>query len=334
MTQSIAPVPMTEVWRGALLESLHLGHAVICDAQGGILRAWGDPRAVIYPRSSCKMIQALPLLTSGAADKYGLGSEHLALACASHNGAAIHTDRVRAWMGQLGLDDDALRCGPQVPDDEAARNALIRAFEAPCQVHNNCSGKHAGFLTLTRHMGAGPDYVEIDHPVQQAALAAFEEVTDETSMGYGIDGCSAPNFACTLQGLARAMAWFASAQDRGDRGSAAASRLVAAMIRHPELVAGEGRACTELMRAMDGRAAIKTGAEGVFVAILPERRLGVAVKIADGATRASECVIAAILVSLGVLDAEHPATRKRMNAPLLNRRGIDTGSVRPAAGLL
>ena len=334
MTQSIAPVPMTEVWRGALLESLHLGHAVICDAQGGILRAWGDPRAVIYPRSSCKMIQALPLLTSGAAEKYGLGSEHLALACASHNGAAIHTNRVRAWLDRLGLDDDAFRCGPQVPDDEAARNALIRAFEAPCQVHNNCSGKHAGFLTLCQHMGAGPDYVAIDHPVQQAALAAFEEVTDETSPGHGIDGCSAPNFACTLQGLARAMAWFASAEDRGDRASAAASRLVAAMIRHPELVAGEGRACTELMRAMDGRAAIKTGAEGVFVAILPERRLGVAVKIADGATRASECAIAAILVGLGVLDAEHPATRKRTNAPLLNRRGIDTGCIRPAAGLL
>jgi L-asparaginase II len=334
MTQAIAPVPMAEVWRGALLESLHLGHAVICDAQGGIVRSWGDPRAVIYPRSSCKMIQALPLLTSGAADKYGLGSEHLALACASHNGAAIHTDRVRAWLDRLGLDDDAFRCGPQVPDDEAARNALIRAYAAPCQVHNNCSGKHAGFLTLCQHMGAGPDYVEIDHPVQQAALAAFEEVTDETSPGHGIDGCSAPNFACTLQGLARAMAWFARAGDRGDRASAAAARLVAAMIRHPELVAGEGRACTELMRAMDGRAAIKTGAEGVFVAILPARRLGVAVKIADGATRASECAIAAILVGLGVLDAAHPATRKRMNAPLLNRRGIDTRSVRPAAGLL
>lgn len=327
------PVPMAEIWRGDLLESLHLGHAVICDADGGILRAWGDPGAVIYPRSSCKMIQALPLVTSGAAAKYGLGSEQLALACASHNGAAIHTDRVSAWMDQLGLGDADFRCGPQEPADLPARDALIRAHQSPCQVHNNCSGKHAGFLTLAAHMGAGPEYVEIDHPVQQAALAAFEDVTGEDSPGYGIDGCSAPNFATTLHGLARAMARFASAHDRSDRTSAAAAQLTEAMIAHPDLVAGEGRACTALMRAMEGRAAVKTGAEAVFTAILPEKRLGIAVKITDGATRASECAITAILVGLGVIDPAGPAARTYMNAPLLNRRGVNCGSIRPAAAL-
>ncbi len=327
------PVPMAEIWRGDLLESLHLGHAVICDADGGILRAWGDPGAVIYPRSSCKMIQALPLVTSGAAAKYGLGSEQLALACASHNGAAIHTDRVSAWMDQLGLGDADFRCGPQEPADLPARDALIRAHEIPCQVHNNCSGKHAGFLTLAAHMGAGPEYVEIDHPVQQAALAAFEDVTGEDSPGYGIDGCSAPNFATTLYGLARAMAWFASAHDRSDRTSAAAAQLTEAMIAHPDLVAGEGRACTALMRAMEGRAAVKTGAEAVFTAILPEKRLGIAVKITDGATRASECAITAILAGLGVIDPASPTARTYMNAPLLNRRGVNCGSIRPAAAL-
>lgn len=330
----LASVPLVDVWRGDIVESRHTGHAVICDADGAILRSWGDPEAVIYPRSSCKMIQALPLLTSGAADKYGLGSEALALACASHNGARIHTDRVSRWLGQLGLGEGDLRCGPQEPADLPARDAMIREGESPCQIHNNCSGKHTGFLTLAQHMGAGPEYVEIDHPVQEAVRTAFEEVTGVQSPGYGIDGCSAPNFATTLRGLARSMAWFATASGRSDRQSQAAARLTEAMIAHPELVAGEGRACTRLMRAMPGRAAIKTGAEGVFVAILPERGLGVAVKIADGATRASECTIAAILISLGVLDPDAPEAQAYAFAPLENRRGLGVGEIRPVQSLL
>lgn len=324
------PVPLSEIWRGQLLESFHSGHAVICDDTGQIVQAWGEPRAAIYPRSSCKMIQALPLITSGAAAAAGLTSEHLALCCASHNGAEIHTKRVRDWLADLALDDDALRCGPQMPDDPTERTHLIRTDASPCQYHNNCSGKHSGFLTLAKHLGAGPEYIDIGHPVQQACLADFEEVTQETSPTFGIDGCSAPNFACSVQGLARAMAWFASADQRTDALSSAANQLTRAMMTHPELVAGEGRACTELMRAMDGKAAIKTGAEGVFVAILPEQRLGVALKIADGATRASECAITALLVKLGVLDAEHPAAKRYLNAPILNRRGIETGTIRPA----
>ncbi len=324
---------MTELWRGQILESLHLGHAVVCDGAGRVLHAWGDPEAVIYPRSSCKMVQALPLLSSGAADKFGLTGEHLALACASHNGAAIHTDRVRAWLARLGLAETALRCGPQEPGDIPARDALIRTGHAPCQIHNNCSGKHSGFLTLCAHMGAGPEYTELDHPVQQAALAAFEDTTGQSSPGHGIDGCSAPNFATTVHGLARAMAYFATAADRSDRQSAAAARLTQAMMAHSELVAGEGRACTELMRAMQGRAAVKTGAEGVFVAILPQRRLGVALKIADGTTRASECAVTAILCALGVLEPGHAAARKYMNAPVLSRRGLHAGEIKPAAGL-
>ncbi len=331
MTQ---PVPMTEIWRGPFLESVHSGHAVICDDTGQIVRSWGDPHATVLPRSSSKMVQALPLITSGAAAKYGLTSEHLALACASHNGAAIHTDRVKAWLDHLGLSDDDFRCGPQMPNDPPARDALIIGDDSPCQMHNNCSGKHSGFLTLNQHMGGNAEYIEVDHPVQQACLAAFEETTGETSPGYGIDGCSAPNYASSLLGMARSMAWFASAADRSDRQSAAAEQLTTAMIKHPELVAGEGRACTELMRAMNGRVAIKTGAEAFFIAIIPEKRMGVALKIADGTTRASECAIAAILVELGVLEADHPATRKFMNAPILNRRGIDTGMIKPAAGFI
>lgn len=326
MTQ---PAPFAEIWRGPFLESAHLGHAVICDETGQIVEAWGNPEQVILPRSSSKMIQALPLIQSGAADAAGLGTEQLALACASHNGAAIHTDRVKRWLKDLGLGDDDFRCGPQEPADRDAMEAMIRADESPCQVHNNCSGKHAGFLTLSRHLKAGPEYIDPDHPVQKACLDAFEAVTGETSPGYGIDGCSAPNHASTLHGMARAMAHFAAAPD-----GSAERRLHEAMRLHPELVAGEGRACTELMRAMDGKVALKTGAEGFFIAILPERKLGIALKAACGTTRAAECAIAALLVRLGALDKDHPATLKRMNAPILNRRDIETGTLKPAPGLL
>ena len=326
------PVDLVEVWRGDLLECVHQGHAVVCDDQGQIVAAWGDPQAVIYPRSSCKMVQALPLLESGAGS--GLTDEQLALACASHNGEATHTVRVSKWLADLGLTDDALRCGPQLPLDRNTRNAMIRTDDSPCQVHNNCSGKHAGFLTLAKHLNAGPDYELIDHPVQQACKAAFEETTQETSPMFGIDGCSAPNHACTLHGLARSMSFFATAKDRSDSRSKAAVKLTNAMIGHPNLVAGDTRACTELMQAMGGQAAIKTGAEGVFIAILPERRMSIALKITDGATRASEAAIATLLVGLGVLDAQHPAAVARMSPPIQNRRGLTTGHIKPVAALL
>jgi len=326
--------PLIEVWRGPFLESEHRGHAVVCGAGGAVVEAWGDSDKVILPRSSAKMIQALPLVESGAAEAFGLAEAQLALACASHQGAPIHTDMVTAWLADLGLGDDALRCGPQPPRDTADKHAMIRAGESPCQWHNNCSGKHTGFLTLGRHLGAGPEYVDPDHPVQKAVRGAFEDVSGEESPGFGIDGCSAPNFATSLHGLARAMAFFAAADpEASSTRERAAGRLALAMRRHPELVAGEGHACTELMRAMGGKVAIKTGAEGVFVAILPEQRLGVALKITDGATRAAEAAMAAILVRLGVLETEHPATRKRLNAPVTNWRGIETGSIRASAAL-
>jgi len=320
-------VPLVEIWRGDMIESVHSGHAVVCDAKGEIVEAQGDPRSVIYPRSSCKMIQALPLLESGAAEAAGLGDEHLALACASHTGAAIHTGRVSRWLEQQYYGDGDLRCGPQMPSDPEAHEALFCSHTAPRQVHNNCSGKHAGFLTLNRHLGGGAEYIDPEHPVQRAVRAAFEDVTGDESPRFATDGCSAPNFATSVHGLARAMARFAAAGD-DDARARAMLRLRGAMMRHPELVAGEGEFATILMREAEGRAAIKSGAEGVYVAILPERGLGVALKIADGASRASECAMTAILVRLGILDAASPAVRKYLGAPILNRRNIVTGEIR------
>lgn len=324
------PVVLAEVLRGDLVESRHRGHAVIADARGAVIAAWGDPGARVFPRSSCKMLQALPLVESAAGAR--LAGEQLALACASHNGAAMHVTRVAAWLADLGLAEPDLRCGPQVPDDAAERHRLRDVGASPCQLHNNCSGKHAGFLALSRELGGGPEYVDIDHPVQVAARTAFEEMCGAPILGWGVDGCSAPAFATTMQGLATAMARMADPRGLGAVRAEAARRLVAAMAAHPLLVAGEGRACSELMAAMPGGVAVKTGAEAVYVAILPERGLGVAVKIDDGATRGSECAITALLVRLGAIAADDPAAARRLTPPILTRRGVAAGAIRPASG--
>ncbi|MGL5009994.1 MAG: asparaginase, partial [Paracoccaceae bacterium] len=254
-------VPLVEIVRGGRLESLHWGHAVICDGKGQIVQSWGNDQTVIYPRSSCKMIQALPLVESGAGRD--LTPAHLALACASHQGDAVHTQLVTRWLADLGLGEGDLRCGAHEPFGHETRDGLVRAGEAPCQIHNNCSGKHTGFLMMNRHLKGGAEYVEIDHPLQQAILQVTNEVTDEVSVGFGIDGCSAPNHACSIAGLARAMGAFAAASGRGDTRDRAMQRLRDAMYAHPDLVAGEGRACTELMRAVTAPVALKTGAEAV-----------------------------------------------------------------------
>ena len=327
-------VPFVERWRGEFLECVHNGQAVIVDGSGQIVKAWGNPHATVLPRSACKMVQALPLIESGAADRYALTTEHLALACASHQGAHIHTDRVSAWLGDLGLGESDLRCGPQFPDDLPARSELIKADQKPCQIHNNCSGKHAGFLTLNKHLGGDADYIDPDHPVQIAARAALEETSGIESPGFGIDGCSAPNFATTLFGLAKSMAFFANAVEGNTTRETAAVRLREAMMAHPDLVAGETRACTELMREMSGRGVVKTGADGVFTAILPKQGFGIALKIRDGATVASNCAITAILCSLGVLDPDSRAARNRMNTVVKSRRGLDAGIVKPSPELV
>ena len=324
-------VPLVEVWRAEMLESVHLGHAVVVRPDGEVVAAWGEPSVTVYPRSACKMIQALPLVEAGLE----AAPRRLALACASHNGAAIHLDGVTEWLGDLGLGEADLRCGSHVPRDPDESRRLVLEDAAPDQRHNNCSGKHTGFLALTRHLGADAEYVDPTHPVQRAVRAAFEETTGEASPGFAIDGCSAPNFATSLTGLATAMARFAAATGDGDGRDRAMHALRTAMVAHPDLVAGEGRACTSLMRDMGG-VAVKTGAEGVFVAVLPDTPhgpLGVAVKAADGATRAAETAIAALLVRLGALDPAAPAARGLIDAPIRNWRGLVTGAVRPAEGL-
>jgi len=334
MNEPANPV-LAEVWRGEILECVHRGTAVVATAAGEVVEAWGDPARVVLPRSSFKMIQALPLVDSGAADAAGLSNRHLALACASHSGARLHTGLAASWLAGIGLAEADLRCGAHTPGDPEAAHALYAAGTAPGQFHNNCSGKHCGFLTMNRHLRGGPEYLELDHPLQQAVRLTVEEVTGETVAGHAIDGCSAPNFAVSLRGLATAMARFATAgaSFAGAR-AGAARRLVEAMAAHPVLVGGEGRATTNLIRACAGRAVVKTGAAGVYTAILPGRGLGMALKIDDGNSRGSAAAIAALLARHGALERGDLVFTALADAPILNCRGFAPGRLRAADVLM
>ena len=319
---------MCEIWRGSYLESVHTGMAVICDKDGEISHQWGNPNALILPRSSAKMMQAIPLIISGAEKKYSIGEDLLALACASHNAAEIHLSRVLGWLSHLGFSETDLRCGSQPSKDPYVKKQMLEKGQSPCQIHNNCSGKHAGFLSVSRHLNAGPEYTDPDHPVQLMVMDVFQELTQNKVDGITIDGCSAPNPAIPLYSLAKAMSWFATAHNRDDQLSKAALKLRNAMVNYPELVAGDLRACTNLMKACEKKAILKTGAEGVFVAILPELEKGIALKIFDGGTRASECAIASLLIQLGVLNPNHPTALAYTHAPILNWRKIQTGMMK------
>lgn len=320
---------LVELWRGDVLESIHRGDAVVCDASGAVIWAFGEPQKTILPRSSCKMLQALPLIESGAAAARRLDDRRLALACASHQGAKMHVDLVTRWLSDIGMSESDLRCGAQRSGDHDYHIELACSGKHEDQRHNNCSGKHTGFLTLCDHLKAGPEYIEPDHPVQKAVKQAFEEMCGEPSPGFAVDGCSAPNFATSLRGLATAMARMADPSGLAPSRRDAAARLTGAMTAHPELVAGPGWSATELMQAMQGTSAIKNGAEGVYTAILPERGLGVALKVADGADRAAEIAMTALLVRLGAADRQHPVVAKWLRPGLQSRRGIPSGYLRP-----
>lgn len=325
---------LVEITRGALVESVHRGAIAIANAQGEVVFSLGDVEVATYPRSSLKPIQALPLLESGAADAFGLSDEEVALACASHSGEPMHTKRVAAWLARIGCRVSDLACGPQPVRYEPAWRTMLIAGEPATALHNNCSGKHAGFLTLARHWDLpAQGYERHDHPVQRAVAAALGEMSGLAgALAWGVDGCAAPNFALPISAFARALAKLAQPAGLAEPRAGAARRIVRAMIAHPELVAGTGRACTVLMRAVRGRAAVKTGAEGYFAGIVPEAGLGIALKIDDGATRAAETAMAALLDKLGLL-GDDIAARALLRAPVVNTRDATVGERRAAPAL-
>jgi len=324
---------LVEITRGNRVESVHRGAVAISDAQGNVLFALGDIERPVYPRSALKPIQALPLVESGAADAFNLGDPEIALACASHSGEPMHTNRVAAWLERIGLQEADLACGAHAVRYEPVREEMIRRGEEPTRIHNNCSGKHAGFLTLARHWGiATSGYEHITHPVQQAVAKTLGELAGiPEDLPWGIDGCTAPNFALPLAAFARALARLAAPQTLPPARASAAGRIIQAMTGHPELVAGTGRACTTLMRAGRGRVAVKTGAEAAYAAIVPEHGLGIALKIDDGGGRAAETTIAFLLDRMGLLD--HDQVAEIVNPMVLNTRDAHVGERRPAAAL-
>ena len=313
MTQPV----LVEAWRGDIVESFHRGAYAVVDAAGGVLRQGGDIDRPVYARSAVKGLQALPLVASGAAERFGLSNEELALACASHGGQPEHVATATAMLAKAGLDVDVLECGTHWPSSELAARALAASGQSPCPLHNNCSGKHSGFACLGALMAGDADrargllrgYVEPEHPVMREISASLESATGVrlADAPRGTDGCSIPTFGIPLRALAHAFARFGTGAGLTPERARAAARLREAVAAAPLMVAGTGRLDTRLMTHFGARVFCKVGAEGVYCASLPELGLGLALKMDDGNTaRAAEVAVVALIESLLPLDdADH-----------------------------
>ena len=324
---------LVEVTRGNLVESRHAGAIAVVDADGATVLMLGDVETPIFPRSAIKALQALVLVEAGGAERFYLGDEELALACASHGGEPGHVAGAERMLRAAGLDPSRLACGTHWPLHQPSAQALARAGGMASALHNNCSGKHAGFLCAACAMQAEPDgYVEAAHPVQRAVKAVLEDlggapIPDERR---GVDGCSVPTWAVPLAGLARAFARFATGQGLAPRRAAAAQRLRAACAARPWFVAGTGRFDTAMMEHFGARVFVKGGAEGVHCAALPELGYGIAVKCDDGQGRAGEVMMAAMIARMLRPDgADREFVEKFVRRELRNWRGTLVGEIRP-----
>jgi len=342
MSQQQIPLaePLVEVRRGAITESRHRGHVVAIEPDGNVVASLGAPHNVTFLRSSAKPLQALPLLTSGAAERFGFTDEEVALACGSHNGEPIHTKIVASMLEKIGLGPEALKCGVHEPYSPEAAGVLRARNELPNALHNNCSGKHAGMLAVALHLSASTENYEApENPVQIAIAQAVSQFTDVPieDLAVGIDGCAAPIFGVTVRAMALAYARLVSAPASFDQATRdACARIVRVMTAYPELIGGTSeRLDTEIMRAAPGRIVSKVGAEGVYTAgILPCEQwpngLGLALKIEDGDDkRARPTVVIESLRQLGVLfDASLEAVSRYAFFPVQNRRGDIVGEIR------
>ena len=329
---------LVEAMRGGTRESAHRGAVAVVDADGAIVLALGDVERPIFPRSAIKVLQALPLVESGAADQLGLSDEELAIACASHNGEPAHTAVVERMLARAGLDLSALECGTQWPTREAVQRELAAAGIEPNALNNNCSGKHAGFLCLACALHGGVNlrqyvggYVKPEHPVMREVTAALQATTgyDLASAPRGTDGCSIPTYAVPLRHLAHAFARVGTGVGLSEGHALAAKRLRAAVAKAPFMVAGTGRFDTRVMERLGERVFCKVGAEGVFCAALPELGLGVAIKIDDGNnSRACEVVMAAVIEAFVALDDEQASFMRALSElRLSNWNGIEVGQL-------
>ena len=328
---------LVEVFRGSRIESRHRGALAVCDAEGKLVFARGDMTIPVFPRSAVKALQALPLVESGVAERFALTSAEIALACASHSGEPIHVTTAAAMLDKCGHKPNDLECGIHWPLGEAAQRALSARGEKPSALHNNCSGKHAGFICLASGLGVSArHYVRPDHPVQREVTAALETMT-AVNLGadrLGIDGCSIPTYAIPLPSLALGFAKLGTGNGLSPSRARAAARIRASVADHPDLVGGSGRFDTFVMALLGLRAFTKTGAEGVFCAALPEVGLGIALKCDDGATRAAEIVMASLIARfLPLSNEEERALSQRLAPRLLNWNGLEVGRINMADGL-
>ena len=322
--------------RGEIIENRHRGAIAVCDPNGRLMHAWGDVDALVYPRSSIKALQALPLVESGAADHYQLNGAELALACSSHSGEPEHTETIHSWLTRLELDDDALECGAHAPYHEKTAEALIINHIEPGRIHNNCSGKHTGMLATARFLEEETHgYIEREHPAQQRWMDALGEMADLDMhrLPWSYDGCGIPVIAMPLKAIATAFARLAVPDDLSAVRGGAIDRITVAIAANPFMVAGSGRLCTEIMELTGRRVIVKTGAAGVYTAALRDKNLGVALKIDDGTSEAAQVAILAVLTKLDSMHvAELEALAPRCRMPITNTRGVLTG-YRESAGL-
>ena len=328
---------LVEVLRGGRVESRHSGAVAVCDSDGRDVFTLGDVLAPVFPRSAIKALQALPLIESGAADRFSLNAAEIALACASHSGEPLHAETALGMLRKCGRDAETLECGVHWPTGVEAARALAARGAEPSALHNNCSGKHAGFICLSCAAAIEPSgYVAPEHGVQRQVKTTIEEMTgvklDEASRA--VDGCSIPTYAVPLRALARGFARFGSGRGLSADRAAAAERIRRAVAAHPFFVAGSGRFDTLSMEALGPRAFVKTGAEGVYCASFPELGLGAAIKCQDGAGRAAETAMAAVLARfLPLTDAERAALAPRLAPPLHNWNGVKVGEIRASSTL-
>lgn len=328
---------LVEVTRGHIVESRHRGMVVAVDGDGRVVLSAGEADAPVFPRSACKAMQGLPLVESGAADAYGFGERELALACASHSGEPEHVALAADMLARAGQDETALECGTHWSGDERMLIAQARSIEAPNALHNNCSGKHAGFVCTACHTGTRlKGYVGYDHPVQAQIRAVMADLTG-AALGTdtcGTDGCSIPTYAIPLRRLAHGFAKMATGTGISAARAKASKRLIEACMAEPFYVAGTKRACTRLMRTAPGRIFAKTGAEGVFCAAIPEQGIAIALKCEDGTTRAAEAMVAATLARFFTDEPElHAALMAQANRPVKSRIGAEVGAIRVSGEL-
>lgn len=320
--------------RGNAVESFHRGALCVSGTAEPRVIALGDVDRPVFPRSAIKVLQALPLVESGAAEAAGFSDKELALACASHSGEAIHSETARAMLEKLGLTEDALACGPQWPLGEAAARDLAVSGQKPTRLHNNCSGKHAGMLALAKHLRADTRGYEMpDHPVQQRIHQTIEDMTGEAASPEkcAIDGCSVPTWAVPLKGFAKAFARLATMTELSPERQAAAKCLMHACASEPLMVEGTGRFGTGVMKRLGARAFVKGGAEGVYCASFPDHGLGLALKIDDGARRGAEATAAFIIA--GLFADKITTAGELYNMRVTNWRGTNVGEIQPSAEL-